>query len=174
MKYYFHNYIFRKFEIVACFAPLLHGVERNTFFNFDSISDSLKSKTWNSWKRMHCNEKARRIHGKRNESFSHARVTRKEKWQRAPSSLPTRFTTTGRLRVWDTASVSDLGSLKSTAPQKRGSCSSTEGTQHTQMYPVRREKFRKISISRLKWKNENYLIFLNVLIFHRKKCPTKE
>ena len=35
----------------------------------------------------------------------------KEKWQRAPSSLPTRFTPTGTLRVLDTASVSDLGSL---------------------------------------------------------------
>ena len=62
-KYYFHNYIFRKFEIVVCFAPLLHGVERNTFLNFDLINDSLKSKTWNSWKRIHCNEEARRIRG---------------------------------------------------------------------------------------------------------------
>ena len=62
-KYYFHNYIFCKFEIVVYFAPLLHGVERNTFLNFDSINDSLKSKTWNNWKRMHCNEEARRIRG---------------------------------------------------------------------------------------------------------------
>ena len=62
-KYYFHNYIFCEFEIVVCFAPLLHGVEKNTFLNFDSINDSLKSKTWNSWKRMHCNEEARRIRG---------------------------------------------------------------------------------------------------------------
>ena len=62
-KYYFHNYIFCKFEIVVCFAPLLHRVEKNTFLNFDSITDSLKSKTWNSWKRIHCNEEARRIRG---------------------------------------------------------------------------------------------------------------
>ena len=40
--YYFHNYIFRKFEIVVCFAPLLHGVERNIFLNFDSINESLR------------------------------------------------------------------------------------------------------------------------------------
>ena len=62
-KYYFHNYIFCKFEIVVCFAPLFHGVEKNTFLNFDSINDSLKSKTWNRWKRMLCNEEARRIRG---------------------------------------------------------------------------------------------------------------
>ena len=47
-KFFFHNYIFRKFKIVVCFAPLLDGVETNIFLNFDSINDSLKSKTWNS------------------------------------------------------------------------------------------------------------------------------
>ena len=31
----FLNNIFRKFEIVVCFAPLLHGVEENTILNFD-------------------------------------------------------------------------------------------------------------------------------------------
>ena len=62
-KKYSCNYIFRKFEIVVCFALLLYGVERNTFLKFDSINDSLKSKTWNSYKRMHCNEEARRIRG---------------------------------------------------------------------------------------------------------------
>ena len=30
--------IFHKFEIVVCFAPLLHGVEQNTILNFDSIT----------------------------------------------------------------------------------------------------------------------------------------
>ena len=41
-KYYFFNYIFRKFEIVVCFPPLLHGVEKNTILNFVSIIDSVK------------------------------------------------------------------------------------------------------------------------------------
>ena len=46
-KCYFFNNIFRKFIIVVCFAPLLLGVERNTIFVFNSITDSVKSeKTW--------------------------------------------------------------------------------------------------------------------------------
>ena len=42
---YFFNYILRKFQIVICFAPLLHGVERNTILHFDwnSKTDSMKS-----------------------------------------------------------------------------------------------------------------------------------
>ena len=35
----FLNNIFYKFEIVVCFTPLLHGVERNTILNFDSITE---------------------------------------------------------------------------------------------------------------------------------------
>ena len=40
----FLNNIFHKFETVVCFAPLSHGVERNTILNFDSLTESLKSK----------------------------------------------------------------------------------------------------------------------------------
>ena len=69
-KYYFHNYIFRKFEIVVCFATLLHGVERNPFLNFVR----LKSKTCNSWKRMQCNEEARRIRAIRGNGTSRSRM----------------------------------------------------------------------------------------------------
>ena len=83
-KYYFHNYIFRKFEIV-CFAALLHGVERNTFLNFDSVNDSLKSKTWNSWKRMHCNEESRRTRGNGTSRSRMQEWQGRKKWQRAPS-----------------------------------------------------------------------------------------
>ena len=39
------NNIFRKFEIVVCFAPLLCGVQRNTILNFDWISKIPKA--WN-------------------------------------------------------------------------------------------------------------------------------
>ena len=38
------NNIFRKFEIVVCFAPLLQAVERNTILNVDSITENVKSK----------------------------------------------------------------------------------------------------------------------------------
>ena len=65
MKYYFYKYKFRKFEIVVCFASLLYGVKRNELLIFDSITDSVKSKTWNSRKRKHCSEEARRIMGNR-------------------------------------------------------------------------------------------------------------
>ena len=57
-KCYFFNNIFCKFKIVVCFAPLLHGVERNTILNFDSITDSVKSE--NIWKRKHYKEEAGR------------------------------------------------------------------------------------------------------------------
>ena len=46
-KRYFCNYIFRKFKMIVYSAPLLYEVERNTFLNFDSITDRVKSKTWN-------------------------------------------------------------------------------------------------------------------------------
>ena len=45
----FLNKIFHKFEIVVCFAPLSHGVERNTILNFDSITESVKSKNSIAW-----------------------------------------------------------------------------------------------------------------------------
>ena len=103
-KYYFHKYIFRKFEIVVCFPPLLYGVEKNTFLNFDSINKTtawnLKLGTWNSWKRMHCNEEARRIMGKGTSRFRMRERRGRKK---------------GRLRVWDTASASDLWSLPRSA-----------------------------------------------------------
>ena len=58
-KYYFFKYMFNKFEIFVCLAPLLHEVKRNTILNFNSITDSVKSE--NTWKRTHCNDDAKRI-----------------------------------------------------------------------------------------------------------------
>ena len=43
--------IFHKFEIFVCFASLLHGVERNTILNFDSITESVKSKNSIAWRK---------------------------------------------------------------------------------------------------------------------------
>ena len=40
----FLNNIFHKFEIVVCFAPLSHGVKKNTILNFDSKTECVKSK----------------------------------------------------------------------------------------------------------------------------------
>ena len=43
--------IFHKFKIVVCFAPLLQGVEQNTILNFDSITESMKSKNSFAWRK---------------------------------------------------------------------------------------------------------------------------
>ena len=112
-KFKVDKYIFCKFEIVVCFAPLLHGVQKNTFLNFDSIKDSLKSKTWNSWKRMHCNEEARRIRGN-GTTRSRMQEWRGKKNGSVPRlrSLPDSYRQAGwECERWETASVSDLGSL---------------------------------------------------------------
>ena len=114
-NYYFCNYIFRKFEIIVCFAPVSYGVERNTFLNFDSIIDSVKSKTWNTWRRKDCNEEAKRI-GETGRVVLACKSDEEGTMQCAPSSPPTRFTRIGRLsetqrrlQIWDHCSCLVLG-----------------------------------------------------------------
>ena len=46
----FLNNIFHKFENVVCFAPLLHGVEKNTILNSDR-TDIMKSKNSIAWRK---------------------------------------------------------------------------------------------------------------------------
>ena len=82
------NNIFRKFEIVVCFAPLLCGVQRNTILNFDSVSEIPKA--WN---------------------LKIALQGGSEERQRAPPPFPTPFSLTGGASVVVTASVSDLCTL---------------------------------------------------------------
>ena len=101
------NNIFRKFEIVVCFAPLLCGVQRNTILNFDSISEIPKA--WNLKIALQGGSEEKKE--KWDESFSRARATRKKERQRAPAPFPTPFSLTGGASVVVTASVSDLCTL---------------------------------------------------------------
>ena len=64
----FLNNIFRKFEIVVCFALLLHGVERNTILNFDSITEA-----WNLKIALHGGSEENRRIRRSDESFSRAK-----------------------------------------------------------------------------------------------------
>ena len=106
-KCYFLNNIFRKFEIVVYFALLLHGVERNTILNFDSKTESVKSKILKI--ALHGGSEENKE--KWDEPFSRAGATRKKVGLRAPPPFPTRFSRTEGASVVVTASVSDLSTL---------------------------------------------------------------